>query len=162
MAAKTSYRLEMQSPADLHPLANDSHGMRIEKMGVPCPEFNKFLHTVVGYDYRWGGRRNWGETEWCEYATREGLETWVAYIGGTPAGYFELEKHPNGDVQIHCFGLLPQFVGKGLGAALLTRTVERAWELSEGIVFLNTCSHDHPRALKNYQACGFKIAKSQE
>lgn len=158
---KTSYRLEMHNRQEFHPKTQDVPGLRIEKVEIPCPELNKFFHTLVGYDYQWGGRSDWGRNKWYDYADRDELETWIAYMRGTPAGYFELEKQPNGDVQIPCIGLLPQFVGKGLGGVLLTRAVERAWELSERAVFLRTCSLDHPHALHNYLARGFHVAETK-
>ena len=96
------------------------------------------------------------------YAHRDGLETWVAYVGGTPAGYFEIEKNAPGDVHIWNFGLLPQFIGQGLGGHLLTSAVERAWAWGATKVWLRTCSHDHPHALKNYLARGFHIVQTAQ
>ena len=131
MPIKTSYILEMTSPEDLNPKTANLPDILIEKMEPSYPEFNKFLHTAVGYEYKWGGRTTWGEKEWNAYVNREELETWVMYKKGTPAGYFELAKRANGDIQIECFGLLLQFVGKGLGGILLTKTIQRAWEIVE-------------------------------
>lgn len=162
MAAKINYILEMTTPDEFQP--KDAHHpvVRVEKMDPPFPEFNKFLHATVGYDYQWGGRTEWGQKEWYDYVNRDELETWVMYHNGNPAGYFELVKHANGDIQIDCFGLLPHFIGKGFGGFLLTKTIQRAWELAEGKVFLHTCSNDHPHALNNYQARGFKIVRKNE
>jgi len=81
----------------------------------------------------------------------------VAYVSGTPAGYFELEMQAGGNVEIVYFGLLPQFIGRGLGGALLTATVERAWALGAHRVWVHTCSLDHPNALPGYQARGFRV-----
>jgi GNAT superfamily N-acetyltransferase len=86
----------------------------------------------------------------------------VAYVAGTPAGYFEIEKGPEGDVHIVNFGLLPQFIGQGLGGDLLTRAVERAWDWGATRVWVSTCSHDHPHALKNYLARGFRILETTQ
>ena len=154
---KTTYTIEMLRPDDLSPKRSTRTDLRIRRMDIPCHEFNKFLHTVVGYDYRWGGRIEWDEDAWRIYVNRPGFETWVIYVSGTPAGYFELEKEPDGAVHIHSFGLLPQFIGQGLGGPLLTRAVERAWELDASRLYLRTCSHDHPHALDNYLARGFRI-----
>jgi len=159
---KTTYTLEMFKPADLRPKYIDWPGLRIERMETKCPEFNKFLHTVVGYDYRWGGKGDWSKDDWYRYVNRDKMETWVAYVSGTPAGYFELEKHPEGDVQILTFGLLPNFIGKGLGGHLLTKAIERAWEMGASKVWVRTCTHDHPHALKNYLARGFQIQRTTE
>ena len=156
---KTTYILEMLSPDDLRPKYGDFPDLRIERMEFKCPEFNKFLHTVIGYEYRWGGRAHWGKHDWYGHVNRDGMETWVAYLSGTPAGYFELEKSPEGDVHIINFGLLPQFIGRGLGGHLLTRAVERAWEMGARRIWLSTCTHDHPHALKNYLARGFRIQR---
>jgi ribosomal protein S18 acetylase RimI-like enzyme len=159
---KTTYTLEMLKPDDLRPKLVDIPDLRVQRMEVRCPEFNKFLHTVVGYDYRWGGRTHWGKDDWYRYVNRDEMETWVAYLSGTPAGYFEIEKTSEGDVHILAFGLLPQFIGRGLGAHLLTRAVQRAWEMGASKVWLSTCTHDHPHALKNYCARGFRIRKTEE
>jgi GNAT superfamily N-acetyltransferase len=157
---KTTYTLEMLHPSDLRPKTTDLPGLRIDRMIAPCPEFSMFLHTMVGYDYRWGGRTEWTKEDWYVHATRADMETWVAYVAGTPAGYFELEARPEGDVHILCFGLLPRFIGQGLGGHLLTIAVERAWVWGASRVWLRTCSHDHPHALKNYLARGFRIQEA--
>lgn len=159
---KITYTLEMHHPSDLNPKTVERPDLRIERMATPCPEFNKFLHTVVGHAYRWGGRAAWTKENWVAYACRDELETWVAYVEGTPAGYFEIEKNAPGDVHIWNFGLLPQFIGQGLGGHLLTRAVERAWAWGATKVWLRTCSHDHPHALKNYLARGFQLVKTEQ
>jgi GNAT superfamily N-acetyltransferase len=164
---KTSYTLEMHHPSDLRPKRVERPGLRVERMAVPVPEFNKFLHVVVGAHHRWGGRE-WGAEGWRAYVDRDELETWVATIEGSPAGYVEMDKGLAGDVQIRCFGLLPAFIGQGLGGHLLTVAVERAWPPTEdgGMgatrVWLRTCSHDHPHALENYLARGFQIAVQEQ
>jgi GNAT superfamily N-acetyltransferase len=159
---KTTYTLEMRHPDDLRPKLVEMPGLRIERMAVPCPEFNKFLHTVIGQPFRWGGRTNWDKETWYAYANRDNLETWVAYLEGTPVGYCEMEKGDEGDVHIWNFGLLCQFIGQGLGGHLLTRALERAWAWGATRVWLRTCSHDHPHALKNYLARGFRIRKTDQ
>jgi GNAT superfamily N-acetyltransferase len=62
-----------------------------------------------------------------------------------------------GNVEIAYFGLLPGFIGKGLGAYLLTAATRRAWDMGATRVWVHTCDLDHPRALANYQARGFRI-----
>jgi GNAT superfamily N-acetyltransferase len=79
------------------------------------------------------------------------------YGSGTPAGYFELERQAKGNVEIAYFGLLPGFIGKGLGAYLLTFATRRAWDMGAARVWVHTCDLDHPRTLANYQARGFRI-----
>jgi hypothetical protein len=50
---------------------------------------------------------------------RPEVETWVAC--GSPAGYFGAERQDGGDVEIAYFGLLPQYIGQGIGGHLSHR-----------------------------------------
>jgi GNAT superfamily N-acetyltransferase len=156
---KTTYTLEMRSPTDLRPKEVDLPGLRIERMEVPCPEFNKFLRTVIGSAYRWG-LRGWSREEWIAFANRKDVETWVAYQQGTPVGYFELAKDHDDVVEILNLGLMPAYIGRRLGGHLLTVAVRRAWEWGAVRVWLHTCSHDHPHALNNYMARGFELVST--
>ncbi len=156
----TSY-LEMTDPSQLRPLRATGIDWQLIQASIPCPELNRFLYTAVGGDWYWIDRLPWTHEQWLAYLSRPGLETWVAYVGGTPAGYFELELQASTGVEIVYFGLLPQFVGRGLGGALLTAATERAWQLRPARVWLHTCTLDHPGALANYQARGFRLYKEE-
>ncbi len=158
---KQIYWLEMQ-PEFFRPKRFESAELEIRQVRVACPEYNWFLHQCVGVDYRWGGREGWGPAEWHAYADRPELETWVAYVSGTPAGYFELEKQSDQSIRIPCFGLRGPFHGQGLGAHLLSEAVQRCWDLGATRVWLTTCSHDHPHALENYKARGFRLFDETE
>ena len=81
---------------------------------------------------------------------------------GETAGYFELHREDDGAVEIVYFGLLPQYTGRGLGGALLTEAVERAWASGAARVWLHTCTFDHPAAIPNYLARGFTVFKTEE
>jgi GNAT superfamily N-acetyltransferase len=66
-------------------------------------------------------------------------------------------------VGIVVFGLVPELIGRGLGGALLTRATELAWELAApgGRVWVQTSSHDHPHALRNYERRGFRAFRTE-
>lgn len=159
LAQRKTYCLAMSSRDDLCPSLRSPADFEVKRVEIACPEFNWFLHQAVGAEFYWGGRDGWGRQEWTEYVDRPELETWVAYVAGTPAGYYELEKQAGGSVRIECFGLLGQFFGQGLGGPLLTKAVERCWEMGVNQVLLTTCSQDHPHALPNYLARGFKLVR---
>jgi GNAT superfamily N-acetyltransferase len=86
----------------------------------------------------------------------------VAYASGTPAGYFELERQHDAAVELAYFGLLPRFIGQGIGGHLPTAAITRAWEMGARRVWVHTCTLDHPQALSNYQARGFRIVRVEE
>jgi GNAT superfamily N-acetyltransferase len=154
-AIKITY-LEMTSPDEAVRYVGERR-LDVRQAEIPCPELNRFLYLSVGSEWWWHERVDWGRERWLEWLDRPEHETWVGYLQGTPAGYFELEGQPGGEVQLVYFGLLPAFIGLGLGGELLATAVERAWKVAEARVWVHTCSLDHPRALANYQARGFKI-----
>jgi GNAT superfamily N-acetyltransferase len=152
-----THHLEMTDPSQLVPARRPSTPFSLVQVEIPCPALNRFLYTAVGGDWYWLQRLSWSYEQWRSYLERAEVETWVAYVSGTPAGYFELETQAGENVEITNFGLLPQFIGRGLGGALLTATVERAWAIGARRVWVHTCSLDHPNALPGYQARGFRV-----
>ena len=133
--------------------------MSFRPVDPPCAAFNWFLFQAGGERHRWGGRGEWDESQWTELVTGETFETWVGYLAGTPVGYAELQVQDDGSVRIVCFGLLPQFIGQGLGGVLLSHVVSRAWNMGANRVWLRTCNHDHPHARPNYEARGFRLVE---
>ncbi|TLS41127.1 GNAT family N-acetyltransferase [Streptomyces montanus] len=163
--AVTTWSLEQTSPADLLPAAAPSGDIRIVRSEVPSPEFSRFLYAAVGGDIRWTDRLGWTYAQWQEDLDRPGVETWVAYDRGTPAGYVHLDPQDDGVVEIVYFGLIPAFRGRRIGGHLLSFGVARAWDLAERWprrtptkrVWLHTCSKDGEHAMDNYLRRGFKV-----
>ena len=153
----TTWYLEMHRRGDLRAARPADVAFTLVRAEIPCPELNRFLYTAVGAPWWWYTRLTWDYSQWLAYLGRPDLETWVAYVSGTPAGYFELERQGTGAVQIQYFGLLPGFIGKGLGGGLLTAAVEHAWDMGANRVWVHTCDLDHPQALANYTARGFQL-----
>ncbi|RCJ32516.1 acetyltransferase [Nostoc minutum NIES-26] len=157
----TTWYLEMLDPKQLRSSAPGDYQLRIEQAKIPSPEFSHFLYSSVGGKYYWIDRLSWNKERWHNYPNRPELETWVAYISGTPAGYIELEMQPQENAEVAYFGILPQFIGQRLGGHLLSVGVKRAWEIGAKRVWVHTCSLDSPHALANYQARGFQIYKQE-
>ncbi|MEU8691675.1 GNAT family N-acetyltransferase [Streptomyces sp. NPDC048665] len=162
----TTWSLEQTSPADLLPAAApEGDDVRIVRATAPSPEFSRFLYASVGGDIRWTDRLSWPYTVWQKYLARPGVETWVAYDRGTPAGYVELAAQDEGVVEIVYFGLIPAFRGRRIGGHLLSYGTARAWDLAERWpgraptkrVWLHTCSKDGEFALDNYRRRGFTL-----
>ena len=79
----------------------------------------------------------------------------MLYVGGQPAGYFELVPREENSIEIEYFGLIPEFQGKGLGKWLLAETIRAAWAKLPKRVIVETCTLDGPAALPLYQKMGF-------
>ena len=153
----TTTYLEMTSREEFRPCDSMPGYFGLKRVEIPCPELNRFFYVTVGADWWWYCRLAWNYAQWRAFVDREELETWVAYVSGTPAGYFELERQRKRNVEIVHFGLLPQFIGRGLGGPLLSASIRRAWDMGAQRVWVHTCDLDHPRALANYQARGFGV-----
>jgi GNAT superfamily N-acetyltransferase len=156
------YHLEMLDPVALRPARYEPADVALRQAGIPSPEFNRFLYAAVGGDWHWRDRLTWTYDRWLEYLDRPEQETWVAYRRDTPAGYVELERQPGDSVELAYFGLLPQFIGQGIGGWLLTQAIARGWQMGARRVWVHTCSLDHPSALANYQARGLRVFKEEE
>src|ERR1044071_7313943 len=101
--------------------------LEVRRAERPSPELSRMLYAGVGADWYWTDRLAWTWERWHEWLDRSELETWVAYVRGTPAGFVELERAADA-VEIASFGLLPAFIGRGIGTRLLDRAIRRAWE----------------------------------
>lgn len=149
--------LEMTEPGQLRRPADPPGRVRLGAVAEPAPEFAWFLYAAVGRRWGWVDRLEWSLEEWAEHARREDVSLHVAWVDDAPAGYVEYRLDLPEAVQIWYFGLLPSYMGRGLGGELLARAVERAWSWEPGRVWLHTCSLDAPAALENYRARGFRV-----
>jgi GNAT superfamily N-acetyltransferase len=152
----TTWFLQMTDPGRLPSAPEPDPSLEIRQVELPSPEFSRMLYTAVGADWYWIDRFTWSWTRWQHWLARPELETWVAWVRGTPAGFFELES--DGDaVEIASFGLLPAFIGRGIGTRLLDFAIRGAWQLGPSRVWVHTCSLDGPAALHTYQGPGLEI-----
>jgi GNAT superfamily N-acetyltransferase len=158
----TTTHLEMTDRAHFRAPRPPAMGFELVRVELPCPELNRFLYSAVGADWCWYSRLSWNYARWLAYLDRPELETWVAYVAGTPAGYYELERQAGANVEIAYFGVMPGFIGKGIGGALLSKAIARAWDTGAERVWVHTCSLDHPQACTNYQARGFTVFRTEE
>ncbi len=129
----------------------------VARSAVPLGPLNRFFYLEVGRDFDWIDRLGWPAERWQAWAER--TELWLVHDRGTPAGYAELDPRADGTVDVAFFGVLAPFRGRGLGGQLLTRVVERAWELGPERVTVNTCELDGPHARGHYERRGFRLVR---
>jgi GNAT superfamily N-acetyltransferase len=153
--------LQMVSPNELRSGTLTDECLRIDRAFDCPPSFYRYLYREVGRTYYWLNRLNWSDEQIRTHLAQPSLLLYVMYYTGSPAGYFELKQHADSSTEIAYFGLLPDFIGCGLGKHLLARAVERAWATGCDRVWLHTCTLDHPAALSNYLKRGFKLFKEE-
>lgn len=153
--------LEMRDPSELQAALSDDALIKIEPRPDCSVDLFRFLYREVGKNYFWTDRLPWTDEQITAYLEQPEVSLWVMTYDDEIAGYFELKKDPDGATEVAYFGLMPQFLGRGLGKHLLTCAVEQAWADGAQRVWLHTCTDDDPAALPNYLKRGFKRFKTE-
>ena len=167
MLHETIISLEMASPSQLVPGRPPPARLELEKAGRAAAPVLRSTYERIGAPHGWTGRSAWSDALWEEELSRPGVEAWIARVDEEVAGFVELESESNGDVGIVVFGLVPEFVGRGFGGALLTLATRLAWKLASpgGMptrrVWVQTSSRDHPHARPNYERRGFRTFRTE-
>ncbi len=151
--------LEMTSLEQFTPSQRSVPDFEVKQAKIASPQFSRFLYASVGDRWKWYERLSWSREKWMAYIDRPEHETWIGYLQGTPAGFFELEHQAGGNTEIVYFGLMPDLIGQGLGGIFLSAAVQRAWDSGARRVWVHTCTLDHATALDNYIARGFQVFK---
>jgi GNAT superfamily N-acetyltransferase len=148
--------LEMRSPVELQPARSNEPRVRVEEIRGCSTSLFRHLYVEVGRNYHWVDRLPWTDEQIREHLDRVEIRLWLMTYDETMAGYFELRRGEDGSVEIAYFGLLPDFIGRGLGKHLLTCATEQAWAMGASRVWLHTCTLDDKAAMPNYLKRGFR------
>ena len=128
----------------------------------PDFQLNKFFYKQVGKKHRWIDRLSWSDGKWINYISNKNLETYIISESDELAGFFELLYNPElKETEISYFGLLEEYIGKGIGGYALSVAIKKSFEKNIRRVWLHTCTLDHPNALKNYIARGMTVFRKE-
>ncbi len=155
--------LEMHERPQL-PRLPAPHGVKLALMRAEdCTvSLYRYLYETVGTPWLWYERRLIGDAALAAQIKKPTTEIFVLHVGGVPAGYFELDAAPPQETELCYFGLIPEFIGRGLGPFMLQAAIERAWERPIGRLWVHTRTFDHPKALGHYQRAGFVVYARRE
>jgi GNAT superfamily N-acetyltransferase len=153
--------LEMTAPPPPRVAPQPRHILALLRVPAPSVPFYRYLYNTVGEPWFWYERRALTDDALAAQIRADGVEISVLYADGEPAGYVEMDYRDAANVLIAYFGLVPHFMGRGLGAFLLAKAVDEAWRRSPRRLWVHTCSLDHPRALALYQKSGFVPYKQE-
>jgi len=127
----------------------------------PTLSFYRYLYDAVGKRHHWLSRRNLTDAELAALIHDPRMENHVLYVDGVPAGFAELDRRIEGEIELVQFGLVQEFIGQGLGRYFLNWTIDKAWSYQPRRFWLHTCTLDHPAALPNYLKGGFVVYKEE-
>lgn len=128
---------------------------RVERLLEPTVEYYRYLYSAVGRPWHWQDRLGISDESLATLIQAPDVEIYVLYHRGHPAGYLELECAEE-ETKIAYFGLIGEFLGRGLGGFFLDWSVRRAFRPGVRRIWLHTCNMDAPAALPNYQKAGFQ------
>jgi len=154
--------VDMTARDQLNPAAPVS-GLVLEPLARDSPLVVD-IQAAIGAPYGWKSASRTAEEWLVWFAEAPNRTFWLLSFEGEPAGMVSYDLHPGGEVEIETFGLLPEFIGKGLGGFALTLGIRQAWELAPSVnrVWLHTSTLDHPHALPNYHRRGFRTFRTEE
>jgi GNAT superfamily N-acetyltransferase len=146
--------LEMTARPPLRPLP--ASPLRLERWSAPEPGRYRLLFERVGSPWLWYSRLLMDDS---------GLAAEIAEVHavvdarGIEVGMVELDFRTSGECLIRFLGLVPELAGQGHGKWLLAQTLALAWRGGIRRVSVNTCTLDHPAALKAYLNAGFAAVR---
>lgn len=159
MPITTTY-LEMFSPPErqVPPLLG---GVTVRHVVEPSVEFYRAVYDAVGGRYNWTSRKRLADAALAEILDDPRVEIHELLVNGVQAGFAELDGRIQGEIELKQFGLVPEFIGRGLGRHFLHWVVGRAFCHAARRFWLHTCTADHPGALPNYLKAGFVVYKTE-
>jgi GNAT superfamily N-acetyltransferase len=132
--------------------------VKLTRIMEPTVGFYRYLYNAVGEPWLWYERRIMEDEPLIQIIHDERVEIYCLFVGSVPAGYAELNRRDRLDIELSYFGLIPDFIGKGLGRYFLEAVIDIAWSHNPNRFWLHTCTLDHPSALPNYQRRGFSMS----
>lgn len=147
--------LEMTALPLRQPAPTPAGKFALLKAEQPPVPFYRYLYNQVGETWFWYERRRLSDEDLAAIIGDPKVEIYVLYAEGVPAGYVELDRRGQDDIAIAYFGIMPGFVGRGFGSYLLDWAIDLAWSYEPKRLVVDTCTLDHPKALRIYQRAGF-------
>ncbi len=150
----TVTHLEMRENPRVHCPPPFGHYALFRAVDMPI-HFYRYLYHVVGHNHVWVHRKKLDDEALAAIVHSPNVEIYVLYLDGSPAGFFELDLRHLPRAELSFLGIVPEFIGRGLGRFLLCEAIRTAWDRNPSKVTIQTCTLDHPRALPLYQRHGF-------
>ena len=140
-----------------HPAVNWPKGVVLTRERLDVASY-RALYNEIGAPWLWWLRRVMPDAMLARHLASPTISIFLLRVKGEVAGFFETDAGHWPCVNLNYFGLREEFIGRGLGRKLLDAAIDSVFQGAVGLagMTVNTCSADHPRALPNYLAAGFR------
>jgi GNAT superfamily N-acetyltransferase len=136
-------------------------GIEVRHVVRPSVEFYREIYDSVGSRWNWTSRKRLSDAALAEILGDPRVEIHQLLVNDVRAGFAELDGRVPGEIELKQFGLVPEFIGRGLGRFFLNWVIDRAFSHAPRRFWLHTCTEDHPGALPNYLKAGFEVYKTE-
>jgi GNAT superfamily N-acetyltransferase len=149
--------LEITNPSACNAPRPTPQGVRLERLtGKDAARF-RALFCAIGERWLWAVHLPKSAEQISALLDDAKGEVFAAVSREADVGLVQLEYDAQGNAEIVYFGLVESAVGKGIGRWLAEQVIARAFAKPVRRLWLHTCNFDHPKALRFYQAAGFRI-----
>lgn len=145
----------------LESLRPTREGISVIHARRPTVRYYRFLYQAVGGEYDWTSRRILSDEQLSALIHDPRDEVHVLHVNGVPAGFAELDRRIEDEIELVQFGLMSEFMGQGLGRYFLAWTIDKAWSHQPRRLWLHTCTNDHAAALPLYRKAGFEVYRQE-
>jgi ribosomal protein S18 acetylase RimI-like enzyme len=156
-------RLELRK-SDFFPNLFASESLSVTRLSTSAWRFAAFLWRNV--DHGGDSRGDWQDSHWQGHLSVPGLEFYAVLCDEEPAGCCEILRAPRlmtakgGAARMTSFGLMPEYADEGLGSALMTRMVEKAFSTGASKLTMSVSRELSPAMLRICRSQGFRLLES--
>jgi GNAT superfamily N-acetyltransferase len=152
--------LEIKSISELIEVKKPLENLHLEKVEPTDFQLNKFFYKEIGKKHSWIDRLTWNDQNWIDYLNTSGVFTYILKNKEDLVGYFEQNIYfKKFECEIAYFGILEEYIGRKIGAYLLSEAIKKSFKTGSKRIWVHTCSLDHKHALENYLSRGMQVFK---
>ena len=121
----TWLKMKEKPPQTEHKIFELDCELKIVKLTQPTVEDYRFLYNTIGGPWTWIERRLLTDQKLLETITHPNVDIYTLSSGDEIAGFSEIKRSKKlHQAEIKYFGLMPSFIGKGLGRYFLMKIID--------------------------------------
>ena len=120
------------------------------------------LYEKVGRQYEWTDQFLCKRSKVDSFITSKKVNFYQMLVNNDISGFFVLDFRVCKVCDLSYFGLLPIYIGKGLGSYMLRYAILTAWGQDIEKMTVNTNTLDHRNALPLYKKYGFTTIRVEK
>ena len=114
------------------------------------------IYDRVGRKWHWVNRRHLDDRQLAAIIYHPATEIYMLRRKGEALGFVEMNYKLFPQVEVVFVGLLEGEIGHGFGRMMVDHTLNIIKARAPRRIIIQTCTLDHPSALKLYQSVGFR------